>query len=299
MDIFEVTEADRARAKEELNEPDDPSDAIGELRESVKAAAWFSPVFEPRLDDQYVLRFLRVSKFDQATALGRLESMFALQKEWHELFGEFTFASIEPLLKSGLAQVMSKRDKDGCIVLSMTAAKWDPSKFPIHVVYRNIMFIEEVLLLGDPVQISGIKLLGNFDGLQLKHVRAMERRALKLWGQATGKTIPLRMKKICMINFPMIMNVVMNFMKLFLPSKIKERMAFVGSDHAKIKHYFGDDVIPTKLGGLAVEDADAMVELIRSRSAEVEEKYAYLKSWVEMKQVEQTPLDLDQPETDL
>jgi len=97
----------------------------------------------------------------------------------------------------------------------------------------------------------------------------------------------------------MIMNVVMNFMKLFLPSKIKERMAFVGSDHAKIKQYFGDDVIPAKLGGLAVEDADAMVELIRSRSAEVEEKYAYLKSWVEMKQVEQTPLDLDQPETDL
>jgi len=95
---------------------------------------------------------------------------------------------------------MSKRDKDGCIVLSMTAAKWDPSKFPIHVVYRSIMFIEEVLLLGDPVQISGIKLLGNFDGLGLKHVRAMERRALKLWGQATGKTIPLRMKKICMIN---------------------------------------------------------------------------------------------------
>ena len=148
MDIFELTETDRARAKDELNEPDDPSDAIGELREAVKATKWFSPVFESRLDDQYLLRFLRVSKFDSATALTRLESMFALQKEWHELFGEFTFASIEPLLKSGLAQVMTKRDKDGCIVLSMTGHQWDPSQFPIHVVYRTIMFIEEVLLLG-------------------------------------------------------------------------------------------------------------------------------------------------------
>ena len=99
----------------------------------------------------------------------------------------------------------------------------------------------------------------------------------------------------------MMMNVVMNFIKLFLPAKIKERMCFVGSDHAKVKLHFSDDVIPVKLGGAAVEDVDAMVELIRSRSAEVEEKYAYLKSWVEMKQVEtsETPLDLDQPETDL
>ena len=43
-------------------------------------------------------------------------------------------------------------------------------------------------------------MMGNFEGVSLKHVRSMDRRALKLWGQATGKTIPLRMKKICMLN---------------------------------------------------------------------------------------------------
>ena len=58
--------------------------------------------------------------------MGRLESMFALQKEWHELFGEFNFASIEPILKAGMIHVMDKRDKDGCVVLSMRGAAWDP-----------------------------------------------------------------------------------------------------------------------------------------------------------------------------
>jgi len=52
----------------------------------------------------------------------------------------------------------------------------------------------------DPIQINGIKLLGNASEASMKHLKAMERRALKLWGEATGKTIPLRMKKICMYN---------------------------------------------------------------------------------------------------
>ena len=50
------------------------------------------------------------------------------------------------------------------------------------------------------IQINGIKLLGNASEASMKHLKAMERRALKLWGEATGKTIPLRMKKICMYN---------------------------------------------------------------------------------------------------
>ena len=79
------------------------------------------------------LRFLRVSKFDNQIAMGRLESMFALQKEWHELFGEFTFDSIEPILKAGMAEVMAKRDKDGCVVLSMRGAAWDPEVFLLFI----------------------------------------------------------------------------------------------------------------------------------------------------------------------
>ena len=58
----------------------------------------------------------------------------------------------------------------------------------------------EIFLSSDPIQINGVKLLGNASEASMKHLKAMERRAIKLWGEATGKTIPLRMKKICMYN---------------------------------------------------------------------------------------------------
>ena len=45
----------RQKAKKELNEPDDPTTAIEELRKLAKEATWYSPVFESRLDDQYLV----------------------------------------------------------------------------------------------------------------------------------------------------------------------------------------------------------------------------------------------------
>ena len=94
------------------------------------------------------------------------------------------------------------------------------------------------------------------------------------------------------------MNVVMNFIKLFLPTKIKDRMSFVGSDYTKIKHYFAEEVIPENLGGSAPVNTDAFVDFVRSKAPEIEKKYAYLNSWVEMKNVE-AEAPLDAPETDL
>ena len=71
---------------------------------------------------------------------------------------------------------------------------------PNALVFPELYGYPNLIIFSDPIQINGIKLLGNASEASLKHLKAMERRALKLWGEATGKTIPLRMKKICMYN---------------------------------------------------------------------------------------------------
>ena len=56
----------------------------------------------------------------------------------------------------------------------------------------------------DAIQINGVKLLGNASEASMEHLKAMERRAINFWGEATGKTIPLRLKKVCMYNVSML-----------------------------------------------------------------------------------------------
>ena len=52
----------------------------------------------------------------------------------------------------------------------------------------------------DPIQINGMKLLDNLSEAGMQHLMALDRRALTLWGEAIGKTTPLRMKNICLYN---------------------------------------------------------------------------------------------------
>ena len=78
--ICHLTETDRQKAISELNESDDLKRRISSLRDKIKASDWFNTVFEQRLDDQYLTRYLRVAKMDETVALKRIRKMFALQK---------------------------------------------------------------------------------------------------------------------------------------------------------------------------------------------------------------------------
>ena len=78
--IWDLTESDRQKAISELNESDDLESRISSLRNKVKASDWFDPVFEERLDDQYLKSFLRVAKMDEDIALERARKTFAIQK---------------------------------------------------------------------------------------------------------------------------------------------------------------------------------------------------------------------------
>ena len=84
--IWDLTESDRQKAISELNESDDLENRISSLKDRIKASDWFNPVFEERLDDQYLKSFLRVAKMDEDVALERVRKTFALQKGTDYLF---------------------------------------------------------------------------------------------------------------------------------------------------------------------------------------------------------------------
>ena len=55
-------------------------------------------------------------------------------------------------------------------------------------------------ILSDPIQINGIKLVDDWSEVSMQHLKALDRRAINLWGESFGKTMPIRMKKVCLFN---------------------------------------------------------------------------------------------------
>ena len=64
--LLKITESDRKRAADELNEDESSSETkIENLRQMIKSADWYNSILETRLDSKFLLRFLRVAKFDE------------------------------------------------------------------------------------------------------------------------------------------------------------------------------------------------------------------------------------------
>jgi len=64
------------------------------------------------------------------------------------VFGDFTFESIEGIIKDQVIQIMPSRDpSDNSIILYIQMGKWDPTKYTVHQVLRSALFVTEILLL--------------------------------------------------------------------------------------------------------------------------------------------------------
>ena len=64
------------------------------------------------------------------------------------MFGDFTFESIEGIIKDQLIQIMPSRDTDdNCVILYVQLGKWDPTKYTVHQLVRCALFVTEILLL--------------------------------------------------------------------------------------------------------------------------------------------------------
>ena len=64
------------------------------------------------------------------------------------MYGDFTFASIEEIIKNQVIQYMPLRDPcDDSIISYFQMGKWDATKYTAQQVCRSVLFVAEIFLL--------------------------------------------------------------------------------------------------------------------------------------------------------
>ena len=97
-----LSEKDLEKARKELNEDPLTRDAkIEELRKVCKSNSNIPAIGWPRLDDSFLIRYLRVAKFDVTKAADRIQKFFELQRDWPEVFGNFRWEAAKNPIKNG------------------------------------------------------------------------------------------------------------------------------------------------------------------------------------------------------
>jgi hypothetical protein len=222
--ICTLSETDQKRAEEELNEKvawrlrD-----IDALRQMIRQC----PGINSRLDDPFLLRFLRTKKFDYDRALRLLVNYYRVRADYPEIFTNFRPSAVRSILEAGIVNVLDKRDQAGRRVIVFRPGKWDltnPNINSDQIFKALLITLEFILETEEETQLNGVIFIQEMSEITWQHFRrlsiAMFRRNLDVLQEA----FPIRLKSMNVVQNPRIFTLVFNIIYPLLKEKMRSRV---------------------------------------------------------------------------
>ncbi|XP_034490928.1 alpha-tocopherol transfer protein-like [Drosophila innubila] len=254
----------QAIAIEELNEvPHRVPDDIEALRDWVLK----QPHLRACTDDQFLLAFLRGTKFSLERAKQKFDRFYTLQASIPEVFNEQRLTTdplVLDIIRSGILLRIPQDENDASPCVSIIrAGSYDTSKFKFQDIIRaGSMFGEIMMFEDDNATVSGYIEVMDMKGITGTHLFALRPELLRKFSDYADEAMPTRQKGIHFINVPPAFEAGFNTLRSFFPAKIKNRIS-VSSDPDAIFNIVPRDFLPLEYGGTygIMEDISRSMEI--------------------------------------
>lgn len=170
-----------ATALRELGEsPATRRDSLRELRRRLSQPDASSSTSEAvdageRVDDAFLLRFLRCKKFDVHRSLKVYEGYRSFRRDNGELLSDDREPqAVSHVWDSGLLGGLSCRDRKGRSVMLSFPGRWCPSEQSLEEVLRALVLQLEYLIESDETQVNGIVLIADFRDFSFYQARCLK-----------------------------------------------------------------------------------------------------------------------------
>ncbi|XP_053953243.1 alpha-tocopherol transfer protein-like [Anastrepha ludens] len=213
-----------------------------------------------RLDEQFLLRFLRCKKYSVPMAQQTLLKYLNVRRTFPHMSTQLDFLEpkLNDIINSGYIFVSPKRDKNGRRVVIINAKGFNPKIYSSSDQARAHFLTYECLMEDQATQICGLIHVGDFAGVTTSHVTNWNPTEFARVFKWSEQSLPLRHKEIHLVNVPATLKWLIDFVKGHVSSKIRNRLALYTHDKELAKHV-DPACLPQELGGQM--PLKAMVEL--------------------------------------
>ncbi|XP_058067205.1 retinaldehyde-binding protein 1-like [Anopheles bellator] len=248
---FQLPALYRKLAEETLRETDEIREhALAQMREWIVNNRHIHKV---RMDDSFLLRFLRAQKLSVTMACEALERYLT----WREMYPTWSKGSSfqEPIIRqmydAGGLSVLGQGNDGRTVVLIQTEpfANWDPTQ-----TVRFVTMILETLLEWEEVQIGGILVLLDYTGTSKKLFEIWGMTELKIVMEGLCRAYPIQYREVHGALIPKAGIPVAERALSFTPPKFRELVHCHAAVEDLWKH-LEPSITPKKYGGTLDLDA--------------------------------------------
>lgn len=235
-------------AENELGEiPKTRKRALRELRDWVKAQPHISGC---RNDNNFLLRFLRMKKFEVADTIKILDKYLRMRAQNPAWFANLDIREpkLNQLITDGYCFVLPQRDAKGRKVVYSRAAAMDASLFTAADVMRAHLLTFEALLEDEDVQVNGVTYVFDERDVNWSHISVWTPSEVSKAFSCCERALPLRHREIHFVHLPWTMSLVFQFAKSLLSQKLRERFR-THANFDKLTEHIPASILPAEAGG--------------------------------------------------
>lgn len=247
--VCQLSPKERDFVAANLNETDhNRSQKIEKIREWILK----NDNLNARIDDFFILRFLRACKFNEEKTKYKLWNYHEQRSnipEWYANKNPF-LPELQDMFNLGTFLPMRKLDDEGRMVVLIRVAAHDPNKQKLaDMLKASLMVLDFATRDNESASLYGIVAILDMTGISVGHALQLPPNIIKKLVYAWQGCYPLRIQRLEFINAPSYINIVLNIFKSFMTKKLKERVHVHKKGSKTFLNKIQRDILPSEYGG--------------------------------------------------
>ncbi|XP_050428173.1 alpha-tocopherol transfer protein-like [Adelges cooleyi] len=239
------TQLEKLKAEEFYQPPERIEEDVTQLME------WLTK--QPHLPDvtdrKWLSHFIIGCKYNLQRSKQVIDAYFTVREELPDFFGGLSEQDLKNAAHHGHMSLFPKLTPNGeRVFCTRTHPTSDDDQFEAQLIIKTAIAVLDLELKDTPMY--GNIILLDLEFVRLNQFLACTPTLTKNLLRCTIDAFPLRVKAIHYVNPPKFMSRLINFFKMFLPNKIKDRL-FVHDTYDSLYEHVSKDVLPEKYGGSA------------------------------------------------
>ncbi|XP_076270360.1 alpha-tocopherol transfer protein-like [Rhynchophorus ferrugineus] len=253
---------------------------IEELRDMIFEKGECEP---ERIDDAYLLRFLRARHFIVRMAHRLIVNHCNFKESYPEFFTDLNYDKLCEIGDSEIFSIPPYVDQDGRRMLIVRFGKWNPAKISTNELFQSIIMMLHMAVLEPSFQIlGGICIIDAADISTGQAWYLTPTIVNHILAVAYG-AFPHRIQALHIVNASRIFDYALGMIRPFLSDVMKERM-FFHSDMESLHQHIDPKYLPKRYGGVhkdyfyndwlaAIKKCDHLLDELESSGYEGSKKF--------------------------